>query len=195
MDVTDAGRDLAGWANFASAHLVNGPKYNATHQLQLFRSRWRIAWNFKGFNVAGFSDATVDAYSAAFKVFLAYSAHEVLATSIGQEHTKFPYENLDLSEKVRKNLCSLKALTLECAKGKQSELLTAFWNGDANDLRPFAYGVRNVVAHGPFTGNRIKTKKARSTLLEVAEYVLGVSEDWFVEWAELVDAELKSISD
>lgn len=188
-------RDLEGWDEFATNHLAGGPKFRVAADLQLFRSRWRLASNFEGFDAAGLSDGTVSGYAAAFKVFLAYSAHELLASSIGISHTELPaYENPPLASEIREQLHSLRRLTLDNAQGQQATWLGEFWDSKSDDLRPFAYGIRNVVAHGPFTSNKVKAAKAQKTLLAVAEYMLTITEAWFQHWAEVLDAELSKLS-
>lgn len=183
-------RDLRRWDECARKLLAGGPKLQIAYELQLLRSRWRLAWHFQGFIAPDFSDATLDGYSAAFRVFLAYTAHEQLAKSIAAKHDFLPFEDQGLARLVREQLRSLEALTLAQAKGKQHAGLEEFWSDQTDDIRIFAYGLRNLVAHGPFTANKVKTKAAQRTLANVAEFVLLTSEEAFGAVLDRLNAEL-----
>lgn len=121
---------------------------------------------------------------------MAYTAHEQLAKAIGKKHNFVPIENRDLANRVRDGLPSLESLTLAHAKGKQHAGLEEFWNGRSDDIRFFAYGLRNLVAHGPFTANKVKTKSAQRTLADVAEFILLISENVFGSVLDQLQAEV-----
>lgn len=188
--MSSSNRDLLRWDDCANRLLAGGPKLQIACELQLFRSRWRLAWHFQGFNALDFSDATLDGYSAAFRVFLAYTAHEQLAKSIAARHDFLPFEDQDLAHLVREQLRSLEALTLANARGKQHAGLGEFWSAQTDDVRFFAYGLRNLVAHGPFTANKVKTKSAQRVLANVAEFILLASEQAFGAVLDQLNAEL-----
>ena len=193
--MSTSGRDLLRWDECARDFLAGGPKYQIAYELQLFRSRWRLAWLFQTFNAPEFNDATVDGYSAAFRVFLAYTAHEQLAKSIGEKHNFISFEDRDLAHRVRDGLPTLEALTRAHATGKQHAGLEEFWNGRSDDIRFFAYGIRSLVGRGPFTANKVKTKSAQRTLTDVAdvaEPILLISEQFFGSVLDQLQAETSS---
>ena len=57
--MSSSNRDLLRWDDCANRLLAGGPKLQIAYELQLFRSRWRLAWHFQGFNALDFSDATL----------------------------------------------------------------------------------------------------------------------------------------
>ena len=174
-------RELDRWREFAASHLP--PRTASTQRLVLFHARWRLAWCFEELAAPGYSDAIRDGYSAAFKVFLAYTAHEQLAEAVGLKHNGFPLEaDPVLAADIRVHLERLRREMMDQSKGAQATGLAAFWDGASDDVRLVAYGLRNVVAHGPFTASKLRTKKSLAVLERLAEALLLADETWFGDW-------------
>ena len=96
-------RDLKRWPEFASAHLP--PTTGKARAAVLFHARWRLASAFEELAAPGYSDTVQKGYSAAFKVFLSYTAHEQLAKAIGLSHAALPlFASQDLAADLRRHL-------------------------------------------------------------------------------------------
>lgn len=153
--------------------------------MTLFHARWRLASAFDGLSAPGFSDQIRDGYSAAFEVFLAYTAHEQLAKALGMGHSEIPLDrDPELAAEIRTHLRDFEALLTKGARGKQRDGLREFWSGGTDDVRFIAYGIRNEVAHGPFTASRLKTKRSHAVLGRLAKEVLLVDELLFSAWLD-----------
>lgn len=177
-------RELERWAEFAVAHLP--PRTGGEQRLVLFHARWRLAWCFQELAAPGYSDGVRDGYSAAFKVFLAYTAHEQFAESVGMPHWTFTLDcDPGLAADLRQNLAGIRGALFQSARGKQADGLTAFWKGESDDVRIIAFALRNVVAHGPFTGSKLRTRKSRVLVGRLAETLLLADERWFGQWLDM----------
>lgn len=177
---------LRGWDDFARTRLP--PTTASDERFVLFHARWRLASSFEHLYASGFSDRVRDGYSAAFKVFLAYTAHEQLAHAVDLPHWHFPMDGDDqLAAAVRTELNELKAYIDRDSQKRQRVGLDGFWAGTHGDVRFVAYGIRNLVAHGLFTGSRLKARSSQAVLARLAERVLHADEVWFSEWATLED--------
>lgn len=178
-------RELDRWPEFAASHLP--PRTVSMQRLVLFHARWRLAWCFQELAAPGYSDAVRDGYSAAFKVFLAYTAHEQLAKAVGLKHSDFPLAGDPvLAADVRVHLVRLRHEMMDQSQGGQAAGLGAFWEGASDDVRFVAYGLRNVVAHGPFTASKLRTKKSLAVLERLAEALLLADETWFGDWLNAI---------
>lgn len=180
------GDSLPGWAEFARDRLP--PRTETDARLVLFHSRWRLARSFERLDAPGFSDPVRDGYSAAFKVFLAYTAHEQLAEAVGLHHADFPiYADSEFAGRLRSDLDEIRPMVTRNARGIQRKGLASFWAGQHDDVRFVAYGLRNTVAHGLFTASRLRTKASQSLLKQLADRVLVADAVWFNDWLSLVD--------
>lgn len=181
-------RELARWTEFAEGHLP--PTTAVARSAALFNARWRLAWHFQELTAPGYSAKVLDGYSAAFKVFLAYTAHEQLALTTGVPHWEFPFdEDPLLAAEIRKHLEGIRASTLRGAHGKQKHGLTAFWEGRSDNIRFVAFAIRNEVAHGPFTASKLRSKASHALLGRLARRVLLGDEQWFGEWLDVMQEE------
>jgi hypothetical protein len=187
-------RELAGWPEFAAGHLP--PKTMSDRRLVLFHARWKLAWCFQELAAPGFSDKVRDGYSAAFKVFLAYTAHEQLADAVGVVHHELPLQgDPRLAADIRRHLLGLRESVDGEARGrKQQDGLLAFWDAKTDDVRFFAYGLRNVVAHGPFTASKLRSKRSLEVLVRLAEFMLLADEQWFGDWVDISRAADRTVS-
>lgn len=177
-------RDLKRWPEFASAHLP--PTTGKARAAVLFHARWRLASAFEELAAPGYSDTVQKGYSAAFKVFLSYTAHEQLAKAIGLSHAALPlFASQDLAADLRRHLAGFWGSISHDASPRQQVGIAEFRDGDTNDVRAVAYGLRNVVAHGPFTGSKLRSKASRAVLGELAGAILIEDEKWFDQWLDM----------
>jgi len=142
-------------------------------------ARYQLAIGAKALDIEGLSASTTDAYSAALRITLAYSALEALEVAIGAKNqiivTNAEIANVFRDEKESK----LRGGILEIAKTSQHTNLysnvQAFFAGNCDDLRPIIYTIRNLMCHGTFTANRLylpQSKKRRALFHDLANETL-----------------------
>lgn len=180
--VVGEARQLERWPEFANRYLPD--QAYAKRNFILFQARWRLAWSFESLGAPGYSGAVLDGYSTGFNLFLAYTAHEQLAKAVGRRHHEFAMEDAPLAADVRKRLSPLQRSLLNEASKPQAESMLAFFAAQSDDVRAVAYGIRNMVAHGPFAGSKLRSKVSRAVVASLAERILLLDEQWFGEWLD-----------
>jgi len=154
-----------------------------------FRARYKLAHGLDSITVKSMAEATVDSYFVALRVTLAYTALESLenALSIGpgtQVHNSKLLERLlheRNSDMCQALLDSIDPKTHPKERKKFQKLLA----GESKNLRSAAYAIRNLMAHGVLTANRLgldKSQARRKLLNDFAECVLATADTRFSKY-------------
>lgn len=140
--------------------------------LNRFQYRHKLAVSFTSMTIEGTNERTIVGYTAFMKLFLAYSAYDVVraAEAITLNRNKPKVHNIKknktLAATLRKN-DELKKLLIEGIEDDESTLkkgLNRFFEGTSDDILCVATAARNSFAHGDLTaggaGLSIKAKVA-----------------------------------
>lgn len=177
---------LTSWRRYVEKQERLGLKPQA--KFSRFRARFIVAKNLSALSIQGVSDATTEAYRAALRVTLAYTALEALENAIGcKNQIKIDDENL--SNLIRhRHLRMVTAINTSISAHGSTGLrisLSNFIAGKSNDLLPFVYGLRNLMAHGQFTPTHFGLIKAplRIKLVhDIADTTLEVLDQRFTAY-------------
>ena len=160
--------------------------------LARFVYRYRLAKSFTGL-VAKDIGRTIKGYNAILKVFLTYTAYEqLLKASNGLSVygldgiAKNRIVDIELAERLRKNKQLIDFLVEYSTDSVLIGQLVAFRKNANNDIVCVAYAVRNVFAHGELTATPIgiALKDERTTLLDLADFLLNYCDDIFTKCVE-----------
>ena len=160
--------------------------------LARFVYRYRLAKSFTGI-VAKDIGRTIKGYNAILKVFLTYTAYEqLLKASNGLSVygldgiAKNRIVDIELAERLRKNKQLIDFLVEYSTDSVLIGQLVAFRKNANNDIVCVAYAVRNVFAHGELTATPIgiALKDERTTLLDLADFLLNYCDDIFTKCVE-----------
>ncbi len=152
-----------------------------------FQARYFLASELAEVKINGMSAATQHAYEVSLRVTLAYTALEALELALG--HRKgIAIINTEVSESFRSPANEeLLLLLIETttANSREKIALRKFVNNQDSDLRPVAYAIRNLFAHGTLTANRLgltESKKRRVLLDSLAAATLQASDERFTKY-------------
>ena len=160
--------------------------------LARFVYRYRLAKSFTEI-IAKDIGRTIKGYNAILKVFLTYTAYEQLLKGayglrvFGLDSVdRNRVENTELAEKLRKNKQLIDFLVEYSTDSLLLGQLVAFRKNANNDVVCVAYAIRNVFAHGELTATPIGValKTERTTLLELADFLLNYCDDIFTKCVE-----------
>ena len=164
--------------------------------------RYRLARAFEGINAPDIGKQTLGGYTAAMKMFLAYSAFdEIRAIKKKIKELKIPQNehiqilDAEAAEHIRKN--KELELLLKNSRVVNNNSLVAdidrFYEGENFDVMCIATAFRNTFSHGVFTAGAagLKTKKNQKIIYLLADLVLIKSEDIANECAEYFEKYLK----
>ena len=160
--------------------------------LARFVYRYRLAKSFTEI-IAKDIGRTIKGYNAILKVFLTYTAYEQLLKGayglrvFGLDSVdRNRVENTELAEKLRKNKQLIDFLVEYSTDSLLIGQLVAFRKNANNDVVCVAYAIRNVFAHGELTATPIGValKTERTTLLELADFLLNYCDDIFTKCVE-----------
>lgn len=173
-------------------------KGRRTDSFEIFsraNARYSLACGVQPLQVVGLTAASSDAYYAALRVTLAYSALEALENAIG-ENRQNQIQQPDIAKHMRnpKNKI-LKDSLSEIGKGSKREprllkRLNSFFNGESEDLRPAIYAIRNLMCHGTFTANRmglIQSKNRRDLVHALADQTLLTTDLRFTDFVQKIE--------
>jgi len=182
-------RQLKGWIRFVRAanRLSHLPNWKTTRaNLNRFNAKFRFAANVQPISASGFSKGTMDGYSAALKLFLAYTAAELLAECIGLKIWKWQIHDQELAKTLRKALQNIEINKDQLFKDQPGKRIADFVRSDSSDIFVAAYCIRIMVAHGTFTATGAKAHQAgvRRALLKMADLILDETESKFQVWVE-----------
>jgi hypothetical protein len=183
-------RSLSGWTKYckAVAHLSGNSELTAVRSnLNRFNAKFRLAANIQPFKVAGIGEETTSGYNAALKLFLAYTAAELLGECIGQKIEKWPLHDQQLADTLRKALANVEIRKDEIFQPKTSQRMANFISSNSDHIFGAAFCIRVMVAHGTFTVNGVMAyqSKVRTALLRMADLILDEAERQFQAWLEV----------
>lgn len=148
-------------------------------------ARINVAKSFRGIELEGIKQETVDGYSAFFQVFLTHSALEQFTklygiknvgglseylTAYGPEKVVTEFFELDEKCKLYKFLC-----THIDERGKKiEEGLTMCKHGESTNLAYISAAVRHIFAHGHLSANAdgINPRKVHKACMSVSDFLL-----------------------
>jgi hypothetical protein len=160
--------------------------------LTRFVYRYRLAKSFTEI-IADDIGRTIKGYNAILKVFLTYTAYEQLLKGayglrvFGLDSVdRNRIEDAQLAEKLRKNKQLINFLIEYSTDSILIAQLVSFRKNSNNDVVCVAYAIRNVFAHGELTATPIGValKTERTTLLELADFLLNYCDDIFTKCVE-----------
>ena len=160
--------------------------------LARFVYRYRLAKSFTEI-IAKDIGRTIKGYNAILKVFLTYTAYEQLLKGayglrvFGLDSVdRNRIEDAQLAEKLRKNKQLVNFLIEYSTDSILIAQLVSFRKNSNNDVVCVAYAIRNVFAHGELTATPIGValKTERTTLLELADFLLNYCDDIFTKCVE-----------
>jgi hypothetical protein len=178
---------LRNWKRFCDERRTN-PEFcdeDVTRRLNRFRARYRAALNFKSVVIDKASDNLTRGYSAGIRLLLSYSAAEVLGAAIESSLTNWTFFDSRLVREVR-DVCA--KYTHDRTAITSPELirrLSSFVNGEHDNLRVAATGLRVLVAHGHFAPvNAVYSRRNANAVVDLSTLLLNQSESRFGEWFE-----------
>lgn len=135
------------------------------------------------------AQATEDSYFVALRVTLAYTALESLeeALSIGPG-TQVKDDALLEQFLVKRNaeMCEALLMSIDPVKHrKEREKFKQLLDGKSKNLRSAAYAIRNLMAHGVLTANRLgldKSRVRRNLFDDLANCVLAAADTRFTNY-------------
>jgi hypothetical protein len=149
------------WSRYVHKEASAGGKPQA--KFSRFRARFMLAKNLESISIKGMSGGTSDSYFAALRVTLAYTALEALESAIGCKN-QIKVQDKELATQIRKRHSQLiSAIEVSLNQNGTVEMknsLSLFKVNKSDDLLPFVYGFRNLMAHGQFTPNHFGLAKA-----------------------------------
>jgi hypothetical protein len=160
--------------------------------LARFVYRYRLAKSFTEI-VAKDIGRTIKGYNAILKVFLTYTAYEQLLKGayglrvFGLDSVdRHRIEDALLAERLRNNKQLIDFLIEYSSDSILIGQLVAFRKNKNNDVVCVAYAIRNVFAHGELTATPIGVamKAERTTLLDLADFLLKYCDDIFTKCVE-----------
>lgn len=184
---------------------INYLEDNVRRRLQRFPYRYRFAKSFDSINTdEAIALRTLIGYEAGMKVFLAYTCYEQIVyvannLKIINVNSKALNQipNNDICEKLFHNKIFMKMIHEVYANGlaKEEELNKETKNNNSHltnslekllekksvDVLCIAYAIRNLYAHGEFTGggSGVTNNKIKEIYYEISEEVLTYSENLY----------------
>lgn len=154
--------------------------------LSRFAARYRVAHSVASLTFDGISSGTADAYFAALRVTLAYTALEALETALGAEGS-LSISNPRITAELRSANYEgfMRSLIDSNSNSKTRNLkakLLAFQSGESDDLRAVVYAIRNLMSHGTLTAERLgigSSEKRRQLLHRLADAALETADERF----------------
>lgn len=151
--------------------------------LARFAARFHLAKAFDGVTLQGFAQQTEQAYSAAIRAALSYSAVEALDSALGRRTGQDSLVDAHLAEVYRSRGCQALRKQLESltqSQAVQRKLVHLATDEGHDDVMPVAAALRHLVFHGDFTahgGRAAPTKVARDFMDELASALLDHADD------------------
>lgn len=178
---------LRNWKRFCDERRAN-PEFcdvEVTRRLNRYRARYRAASNFKSVVIDKASDNLTRGYSAGIRLLLSYSAAEILGVATGEVITKWTIFEPRLVPTIR-SVCA--RYTHDRTAITNSELirhLCSFVNGEHDNLRVAATGLRVLMAHGHFApSDAVYSRRNANAVVDLSTLLLTQSESRFGEWFE-----------
>ena len=163
-----------------------------------FRARYKLAHGLDSITVDGLSQATAESYLVALRVTLAYTALEALETALStgpgtQVHNSKLLKRL-LHER-NSDMCKALLRSIDPKfHPKEREKFQKLLDGESKNLRSAAYAIRNLMAHGVLTANRLgldKSKARRKLLEDLADCVLTTADTRFSKHVSSLESSIR----
>ncbi|MBD2773872.1 hypothetical protein [Iningainema tapete] len=154
----------------------------STGDINRFASRVRLAKNFRGINLQGYSQETTSGYDAFFLVFLTHSALELFMEinslkldTLGSLMTPYNPEKViqEFIEKDKKKL--LYNFLYERVNDKLKPKLSKCINCNSTNIAHISASIRHIFAHGELCAhsNRINPKNIYSICTSISDFLLN----------------------
>lgn len=140
----------------------------------------------KALEFDGMAPGTGDAYFAALRITLAYTALEALESAL-QARGNITLVDSDTAAHIRSDSYRkfretlIESVSNSNGKAQRADL-RALFDGDTDDLRPLVYSIRNLMCHGTLTAERLTlstSKLRRDRLHNLADLVLEATDTRF----------------
>jgi hypothetical protein len=175
------------WNSFCGYYKLYGEKLcsrvtRAT--FSRFYARHRLARNFQSICADSYSKQTLSGYSAGFRLLLAYSAAELLASAVNHKLSNWKIHHPEVAGKLRTTLMKPVERAEQLFKDRTLKTkLSAFMEGD-NNVFPAATVLRVMVAHGTFTpsGTDSLSRAGAGHVDALSSLLLTESGEQFQRW-------------
>jgi hypothetical protein len=140
------------WSRYVDKMASTGGKPQA--KFSRFRARFILARNLESISIAELSEGTSDAYFVVLRLTLAFTALEALENAIGcKNQIRVRDDTLAIQIRSRhpKMISAIETSLRYNGSMEMKESLAKFTANESDDLLPFVYGLRNLMAHGQFT--------------------------------------------
>ena len=180
-------KDPSSWRKYLAQEPNHDPEDFAA--FSRYRARYKLAHGLDSITVEGMAQATEESYFVALRVTLAYTALESLETALS-DGPGTQVQNAKILERLlherNSEMCqalleSIDPDTHQRERDKFRKLL----DGESKNLRSAAYAIRNLMAHGVLTANRLgldKSKARRQLLNDLADCVLAAADTRFTKY-------------
>jgi hypothetical protein len=175
------------WKEFCDFKRANESpiKPDKSAKLNRFRARHRLATKLTGIHAEGFSEQSLRGYTTGLRLMLAYSAAEILGSTLGKPVTQWEIIEPLLAVSLRRILNRAgTSKDILFSKGPLRNRLRDFLKGTTDDVRIAATALRVMVAHGSFTpsGTDSLTVKGAQTVSQLADLMLKTAEMHFADY-------------
>jgi hypothetical protein len=174
------------WSSYVDKMTSTGGKPQA--KFSRFRARFIVAKNLESISIKDMSVGTSDAYFAALRVTLAFTALEALENAIGCKN-QIKVSDITLARQIRmRHTKIISAIEVSLNKNGTYEMknsMALFKENISDDVLPFVYGFRNLMAHGQFTPNHFGLTNAplRIKLInDLSDATLDALDDRFTQY-------------
>jgi len=150
-------------------------------------ARFKLAKNFEKITAKNITDRTLNGYSAAFGVFLAYTAAEQVGKLCSKEIVKWGIEDQVLASNLRPLMNNIfEDMEEHLIKKRAQNNFTDFIERKNNNVRIAATAIRIMVAHGTFSphGGKALTKKQCAVYDTLKTKILKEADRVFFEWLQ-----------
>jgi hypothetical protein len=155
--------------------------------LSRFCYRYRLAKSFQETKADGVG-RTLKSYDAILKVFLSYTAYEVLIKSANRLRI-FNVQPIQINQIMNKRIADtmrvhqkiIEFLIEHSTDVELKKKIEEFKNNNSNDIICIAYALRNTYAHGGLTptGIGIRNLTEQRLLIDLANVILAYCDDIF----------------
>lgn len=186
------------WSSFHRTNIGHSSE-NEYATINRFIARYRLAKSFRGLELEGYNQRTVNGYNGIFHVHLAFSAFECLLNGIKSSGFDMQWDknehNHQFNDEKLANLvrCNQPLLDLLVANLDAKQLIgkvILFRDSTSTNVAPIVKGIRNMVAHGELssTGAVAGSQKHTKTLHSLALLVLHDGDQIFTEFVDKITA-------
>ncbi len=153
-----------------------------------YRARYKLAHGLDSITVEGIAQATEESYFVALRVTLAYTALESLETALSDgpgTQVQNPKLLTRLLHERNSEMCQALLESIDPrTHANEREKFQKLLSGESKNLRSAAYAIRNLMAHGVLTANRLgldKSRARRQLLNDLADCVLTAADARFTK--------------